>query len=115
MSIHTAQKRIEKARKATYNITASQLDAMENRIKQECLNEAFQLLMAIPVKVLSEKFNDFTRVYSNGKSREERFAEALLEEFQEFQNGKIRVEDCLKLLKTKCGMDLMKKGGGKDA
>lgn len=106
MSIKTKQARIEKKKKATYNLTAEQLDQIEARIKKECMNEAFLAMLALPVMYINDHYNDLIRVEDCGKKRPERFTDGVLKLWDEFNDGRITIKDCITVLKDECGIDI---------
>lgn len=108
MSIKTKQARLEKKKKATYNLTAEQLDQIEARIKKECLQEAFITTLALPVMYLNDHYTELIRVEDCGKKRPERFTDGVLKLWEEFNAGLITIDDCIKVLKDECGIDLLR-------
>lgn len=108
MSTKTKQARLEKQKKAVYNMTAEQLDQIEARIKKECLYEAFITMLALPVMFLNDHYKDLIKVEDCGKKRPERFTDGVLKLWEEFNEGTITIDDCIKVLKDECGIDLLK-------
>lgn len=107
MSIKTRQARADKQKKAVYNMTAEQLDQLEARIKKDCLREAFITMLALPVMYLNDHYTELIRVEDCGKKRPERFTDGVLSLWEEFNEGLITIDDCIKVLKDECGIDLL--------
>ena len=81
-----------------YNMTSSQLNSMKEEITNEAVVDAFTLMLAIPVKVMYEKYG------WGMKKRLPEFAEAILEEYEHFQNDEISARDYEELVYQYCGI-----------
>ena len=86
-------------------------DADIRRIKQEARDEAievaFHLMLAIPAKVLRDK-------HGFGRVRMERFVNDALDAYDLFQQGYFSLEDFHQILKDECGIEIHKMVGFKN-
>lgn len=80
-------KRQEAGKTATYNFTAEQLANLRNSWTQGAVDQAFVLLMCIPIMVLKEQYRWGSR------KRLPEFAEHLSTYYQEFRDSKLDVWD----------------------
>lgn len=85
-----------------------------NRIKREATesasHKAFELMLAIPVMVLRDKYGQLNKLEIDGKSRGERFADYCLDLYDSFNKGLVSMEDLHECLWEEAGIKLQKKG-----
>lgn len=94
---------------ATYNLTVDQINQMKQEIKDEAIEVAFTLALAIPVLVLKDKYPQLMRREIDGKSREERFADFCLDWFDNVQRGLVSVEGIVDQLYEETGIRICRK------
>lgn len=81
-----------------YNIKKSDIDKMKQENTSMAIDTAIVLLLAIPVKVMYEKYG------WRMKKRLPEFAEALIDEYQRFSDGDITLEEYAELVYEYCGV-----------
>ncbi len=102
--MNRAQRRQNKVveKDPVYTLTKSQLEKIRETEREKALVEsvtdAFSLMMAIPVKVLHDKYG------WRRKKRLPAFAEAVADEYAEFAEGKMTAEEYKALVFEECGM-----------
>jgi hypothetical protein len=84
-----------------------------SRIKREAADaaaeKAFELMLAIPVMVLRDKYGQLNKLEINGKSRGERFADYCLDLYDSFNKGLVSIEDLHECLWEEAGIKLQKR------
>ena len=115
MSQKTKAARAWKHKKATYNLTGEQLDALEDRLKEEALKEAmpqaFVVMLALSVMVIEGSFGQLIRASDyGGVKRAELFTNKVFDLWDDFGKGDITLDDCIRYLKEECGIDVVKEG-----
>ena len=94
-----------KNKEAVINIKRADIEQIKKDARDEALEIAFKLMLAIPVKVLSENYSKITKLNVDGKSREERFADLCLDVWHDFNADKVSINDLQKILTDKCGIE----------
>ena len=82
----------------TYTLTADQIA----KIKRDAVDEAFGMLLAVPVQVLRDKFGF-------GKIRLDRFLHYTLGWTENIHNGEISLADTMKLCEKETGYKIGRK------
>ena len=93
-----------KHKEAVINMKRTDIDKIKKDARDEALEIAFKLMLAIPVKVLSENYSKITKLNVDGKSREERFADLCLDVWHDFNADKVSINDLQDILTDKCGI-----------
>lgn len=75
----------------------------KNKAAREASEEAFVLLLGLPLMVLRDKHNF-------GKKRLEQFENDILDIYDSFQKGLITLEDVITTIEAETGMKLEKRG-----
>ena len=92
----------EQFREPVYNLKKSQIDQMlaeeRRRAKEFAIEEAFLLMVAIPVKVMHDQYGWKT------KKRLPEFAEAITDEYQRFADGEMTAEQYRQFVYETCGL-----------
>ena len=94
-----------KNKEAVINIKRADIEQIKKDARDEALEIAFKLMLAIPVKVLSENYSKITKLNVDGKSREERFTDLCLDVWHDFNADKVSINDLQKILTDKCGIE----------
>lgn len=81
-----------------YNIKQSDIKAMKKDAVNEAANAAMVLLLAIPVKVMYEKYG------WRGHKRLPEFADALTEEYEKFCSGETELDEYAQLVYEQTGV-----------
>lgn len=85
----------------TYNLKYSQILGLQkqtvDKIRSQAVDDAFILMLAIPLKILKDKF-DWTP-----EAGLEEFAEYVTDEYQDFVESATSLEDYAKLVYDECG------------
>ena len=82
-----------------FNLKQKDID----EIRSDALKEAFVLMLAIPVKVMHDEFG------WGMKSRLPKLGEAIIEEYERFDNGDMTIEEYQDLVFQYCGMKFQTK------
>lgn len=93
-----------KNKEAVINIKRADIEQIKKDARDEALEIAFKLMLAIPVKVLSENYSKITKLNVDGKSREERFTDLCLKLWHDFNENKVSINDLQDILTDKCGI-----------
>ena len=93
-----------KNKETVINIKRADIEQIKKDARDEALEIAFKLMLAIPVKVLSENYGKITKLNVDGKSREERFADLCLKLWDDFNADKVSINDLQDILTDKCGI-----------
>lgn len=93
-----------------YNITGEQLKNMQlqlddklEEVKTEAIMESFIMMISIPLKILKEKYQVEDDVLQD-------VANSIVDEYEEFSNGKVSIEEYKKISYDTCGILLKKTG-----
>ena len=93
------RRRLKKQDKVrTYNMNHSQIKDMKEDATKKAIHAAFTLMLAIPVMVIHDKYPQLMKREVDGKSREERFAEMILDLYDSYDKGYVTFEDLVKCL-----------------
>ena len=95
-----------KNKEAVINIKRADIEQIKKDARDEALEIAFKLMLAIPVKVLSENYSKITKLNVDGKSREERFADLCLDLWHDFNADKVSLTDLEKSLNDLTGIEI---------
>ena len=99
------RRRLKKQDKVrTYNMNHSQIKDMKEDATKKAIHAAFTLMLAIPVMVIHDKYPQLMKREVDGKSREERFAEMILDLYDSYDKGYVTFEDLVKCLEEETGM-----------
>lgn len=95
------QSKTAKALKVTYDeVMEIKRDATE-----EAVQVAFELMLAIPVMVLHDKYSLLMKRTVDGKSREERFVDMCLDIYECYKEDRIEIADLRRVLKEEGGLE----------
>jgi hypothetical protein len=84
-----------------YNISGQNLDKIKQNERKDAINDVMILLLGIPVKVMREH-------YGFGDKRLPEFAELLCEEFENFSEGDMTLEQYAKYVYEHTGIKFVK-------
>lgn len=90
----------------TYTLTKSQIDNIKKVATDAALDAAFIQMIGLPVLVLHDNFNKLMRREVDGKTREARFVELLLDLQESVNGGFIEYSDILDCIKEECNIDI---------
>ena len=106
--MNRAQRRAAKKNKQfmqrdpVYNVKESDLSNMKSKATEQAVDTAMILLLSIPVKVMHDKYG------WGMKKRLPELAEALIDEYQEFADGNMTLEEYQEMVYEYCGMKFEK-------
>lgn len=98
------QEKEQARRPVTYHLTDRQIAEMKQAATQEASEQAFLMMIGIPILVMKDHFGQLIRKEYAGKTREQRFYEYCEEMYKSFQEGYFGVEDIIVTLKEECGI-----------
>ena len=87
-----------------YTLNSEQIKDIKHKAVEEAVDTAFKLMLSIPVMVMHDKYSSLMRKEVNGKGREERFAEMVLELYDTYKQGYVSLEDLEKCLYEETGI-----------
>lgn len=90
----------------TYNMNASQIKAMKEESTEKGVDIAMKLLLCIPVMVIHDHYADLMRKVVDGKSREERLADMILDLYDSYNRGYVTLEQLEECLWEEAGIKL---------
>lgn len=93
-------KKKEKKKKATYNYTIEQLEAMQQKFYKKGLQAAMDLAVAVPMMVLRDYY-DFNR------EQLEDFATHYSDMFDSVDKGYLNIEDMIKTLEEEIDLKII--------
>lgn len=86
------------AKEPIYNLTLSQIEGIKRDAVSEASDIAFKLLLCIPVMVIHDKYPLLMKKEVDGKGREERLADLILDLYDSFNRDYVtlqELEECL--------------------
>lgn len=86
----------------TYTLKQSDIDAIKDRARAEGVNDAFVLMLAIPVMILHDKFGQIMKK----QGREERFVDLCLDIYRMYDGGFVDLKDLRECLLEETGIRL---------
>lgn len=92
-------KREQQKAQKTYNLTSGQIGEIKKQAADEAIHAAFILMCGLPLMALRDKFGF-------GKTRLERFSDALLDLYDSFDKGYITLEDLHKTIYEETGVKI---------
>lgn len=96
-----------KVKMPVYTLSQAQLNNIKQQVAQDTLDKAMVLLLGLPVMVLHDKYSLLMKKEVDGKSREERFTDLLLDLYDSFNRDYITLDDIKECLKDECGIDIL--------
>lgn len=90
----------------TYTLTRSQIQEIKKNAVDEALNKAFVLMLGLPVMVIHDHYSKLIKKEVDGKSREERFTELLLDLQDSVDREFISYQEIIDCLEEECGIQL---------
>ena len=97
-----------KGKEPVINVKVEDIDRLKADAVKEAVTYAFKLLVAIPVMVLHDNYGKLNRLMVDGKTREERFAEMILDLYDSYEKGYVTMNDLMECLKDETGMTFEK-------
>lgn len=94
-----------KAKEPVYNLTLSQIKAMKQEATLKAIDEAFFLMVSIPVSILHDKYPQLMK----RDGREQRFADLIIERYKDYEDGYYTLDDLQKCLYEETGIRMVKK------
>lgn len=85
-----------------YNLKSSDISNMKKTATSDAIDTAMALLLSIPIKVMHDKYG------WGMKKRLPEFADALIDEYQEFADGNMSLEEYQEMVYEYCGVKFIK-------
>lgn len=93
------------------NVKASSLETIREQIRREetikAAENAFFYMLAVPTMVIHDKFAQLIKLKVDDKTREERFVEMCLEQFDYVHKEYVSIDDLHECLKKEAGVELV--------
>ena len=105
------RRRLEKSKQKKepiINIKAKDVQQIKEDAKQQAIDRAFFLMLAIPTMVIHDNYPKLMKKFEDGKSREERFADMCLELYDCFEKGLVSLDDLKECLWEEANIKLEK-------
>ena len=93
----------------TYTLNKSQIKRLKDDSVKEAIDTAFILMLGLPVMIIHDKYPQLMKKVVDGKGREERFTDLLLDLYDSVDKGYVSFEDLKDCLKEECGIDIARK------
>ena len=93
----------------TYTLNEDQIKQIKADAVKEAIDTAFILMLGLPVMILHDKYSLLMKREVDGKCREERFTDLLLDLYDSFDKGYLTLDDILNCIKEECGIDIARK------
>lgn len=87
-----------------YNLTYSQIQQMKIDATNVAIEQAFILMLGLPVYVIHDHYPELMKRNVDGKGREERFTDLILKQWEMYQEGLFTLDDVKQLLNDECGL-----------
>lgn len=84
------------------SIKQSDIDRMKEEATEKGCKMAFNLMMAIPVMVIHDKFGSLMKK----EGRVEKFVDLCMEEYKCYEEGYVRLDEMAKILKEEAGVEI---------
>lgn len=89
-----------------YTVSDEKIAEIKENARKEAIDEAFILMLGLPVMTISDHIWDLYKVKGYDKCREERFTDYVLKLYQEYKDGIFSLQDVLDCLKDECGLTI---------
>ena len=93
----------------TYTLNDLQIKQIKDDAVKEAIDTAFILMLGLPVMIIHDKYPKKKKKVVDGKGREERFTDLLLDLYDSFDKGYLTLDDILNCIKEECGIDISRK------
>ena len=90
----------------TYTLNKSQIKRLKDDSVKEAIDTAFILMLGLPVMIIHDKYPQLMKKVVDGKGREERFTDLLLDLYDSFDKGYLTLDDILNCIKEECGIEI---------
>ena len=90
----------------TYTLNESQIKKIKDDAVKEAIDTAFIYMLGLPVMIIHDKYPQLMKKVVDGKGREERFADLLLDLYDSVDKGYVSFEDLKDCLKEECGIEI---------
>ena len=90
----------------TYTLNDSQIKQIKDDAVKEAIDTAFILMLGLPVMIIHDKYPQLMKKVVDGKGREERFTDLLLDLYDSVDKGYVSFEDLKDCLKEECGIEI---------
>lgn len=107
MNRQERRKQGEKGKAKTYVLNSEQIEQLKKEATEEAIGTAFSLMIGLPVMVIHDKYSQITKKEVDGKCREERFAEMILDLYDSFDKGYLTLNDIKNCVEEETGMKLL--------
>lgn len=88
----------------TYTLNKNQIEQIKRQATKDGVDQAVRLMLGLPIMIIHDKFAQLIKKEVDGKSREERFAELLLDLYDSYEKDYITFDDVYKCLDEECGI-----------
>ena len=90
----------------TYTLNEEQIKQIKDDAVKEAIDTAFILMLGLPVMIIHDKYPQLMKKVVDGKGREERFTDLLLDLYDSVDRGYVSFEDLTQCLKEECGIEI---------
>ena len=87
-------------------LNKSQIKRLKDDSVKEAIDTAFILMLGLPVMIIHDKYPQLMKKVVDGKGREERFTDLLLDLYDSVDKGYVSFEDLKDCLKEECGIEI---------
>ena len=90
----------------TYTLNDLQIKQIKDDAVKEAIDTAFIYMLGLPVMIIHDKYPQLMKKFVDGKGREERFTDLLLDLYDSVDKGYVSFEDLKDCLKEECGIEI---------
>ena len=77
------------------NISDKNIEKIMKNVRKDSINEAFLLMLGFSIRAFHDNFSDLWKKNVDGKSREERLFDYILDKYKDFEDGKITLSEVI--------------------
>lgn len=100
------RRRIQKKqskKEPVYNISEQNLNNLKQNATENATNTAFILMLGLPIMAFHDHISDLWKKEVDGKCREERFLDYILDLYDSFEKDYITLDDVIQTIKEETG------------
>lgn len=88
------------------NIKVSDIEQIKQDAVAKGCKRAFFLMLSIPTMIIHDKYAQLMKRTDNGKSREERFTDLVIDLYDSYENGYVSLQELRECLEEETGITL---------
>ena len=77
------------------NFSDKNIEKIMKNVRKDSINEAFLLMLGFSIRAFHDNFSDLWKKNVDGKCREERLFDYILDRYKDFEDGKITLSEVI--------------------